>query len=450
MHKVEQFLRQKLQNQKVLVLGLGRQGGVKVANRLAELGAKVRVSDQQTPDALATEIAQLNPGIETKLGSHDTSDILWADMIVKNPAVPFDHPMVKFAEEQNIPVTTETALALRSVRERTIGVTGTRGKTTTSHAIWHLLKEAGRDVVIGGNIPQQPTIETVLNASDAAIIVLELSSFQLESLDREQLSPHIAVLTSLSPDHLNRYGTMENYAAVKAHIFRWQQPGDKAFWIEQPEWESLLTAAVPTDVKRKVLTPAEITSLSHRFPGSLSGEHNQANLALATAVGQSLEVNEETLQRATTSFTGVPYRQQIIPTTDGLTWINDTTATTPTALLTALKTYADRDLILITGGTTKKLPFPPELLRTLSALQDRIIWLTGSGTAELTTALAISPPATFEAMNQAVAAARELAERHGVTTVLLSPGFSSFEHFQNEFDRGDQFNASLQNTAHTP
>lgn len=447
MTHVEHQLRQRLNGTKVLLLGLGRQGGVKVANRLAELGAKVRVSDQQTREALATEIAQLSPQIETKLGSHNTADILWADFVVKNPAVPFDHPMVKFAEEQGIEVTTETALAVSVVRKRTIGVTGTRGKTTTSHAIWHLLKEAGRDVVIGGNIPQQPTVETVLNASDEAVIVLELSSFQLESLDREHISPHIAVVTSLSPDHLNRYGTMDNYVNVKASIFRWQQPGDLAFWTHQAEWGSALSEAVPSDVTVRILTPDDISNLAHRFPGSLAGQHNQSNLALATAVVQSLGIEEPTLQRAVASFTGVPYRQQVIPTKDGVTWINDTTATTPTALLTALRTYRDQNLILITGGTTKRLPFPPELIQALSKLQDRIIWLTGSGTAELTAALGISPPATFEAMDQAVAAARELAKLRDATTVLLSPGFSSFEQFQNEFDRGDQFNAALQNTA---
>lgn len=450
MNLVGQKLHQELNHKKVLLLGLGRQGGAKVANRLAQLGAHVRVSDLQSPEALAESVAELLPQIELHLGSHDPADVTWADLVVKNPAVPYSHPLIEAAEQNNIPITSETALAFKFVRDRVIGITGTRGKTTTTNLIWHILTQAGRAVRIGGNIPQQPTLETVLEANDEDWFVLELSSFQLETLDREKLSPRIAVLTSLSPDHLNRYGSMENYVDTKGHIFRWQQPGDAAFWIEQPEWQERLLTAVPGDVSQHVLKAQDIQIQVAATPTPLLGEHNQANVALAATVARFLQVEETVLDRAVGSFFGVPYRQQLIATNDGLRWINDTTATTPTALLTALRTYQGQPVVLITGGTTKQLPFPSELLEILAKMSESIVWLDGSGTQELLAKLNQKDAKKCHTLSQAVEHAREIAQSQKTSTILFSPGFSSFEMFKNEFDRGDQFNALVQGKAHQP
>lgn len=444
MNATQTILHQELNDQNVLLLGLGRQGGAKVANRLVELGAKVRVSDQLSENVLAEVIKDLSPSIELHLGSHDQADVAWADLIVKNPAVPYTHPLILAAEQAGIPVTSEAALAMKHVRDRVIGVTGTRGKTTTSHLIWHILHQAGKKVHLGGNIPQQPTLETVLQAGDEDWFVLELSSFQLETLGREQLSPHIAVLTSFSHDHLNRYKTMDEYLEAKEHIFRWQQPHDAAFWIEQPEWQDHIMASIPHDVTKTSLNSQDIRIQMHATPTALPGEHNQQNAALAATVSRYLGVEHDVIKRAIASFTGVPYRQQVIPTQDGLTWINDTTATTPTALLTALKTHEKNEIILLAGGTTKDLPFPDELLKKLQNLTGQTIWLKGSGTQELLTKLGAPNTPTYNSLREAVESARSKAQELSIKTILFSPGFSSFELFKNEFDRGDQFNALVQ------
>ncbi len=447
MNTVFSTLQKKLSSEYILVLGLGRQGGVKVVNRLIQLGARVRVSDRLSAKELSEPLKQIKPEAELKLGSEDLSLLDGITLVVKNPAVPSTHPIIQTAKQRGIRVTSETALALAPVSKRVIGVTGTRGKTTTSHLIFHLLQQAGKTVVIGGNIPQQPTLETILNAPENAYIVLELSSFQLESLEEAKISPHTAVLTSLSPDHLNRYGTLESYIDAKANIFRWQKSGDKAFWLEDPkhpDWMQRITHSVPQDVVAQEISQQDVEISRVRDSLSLAGEHNVRNAALAFFVGRSLGISAEILHRGLGSFPGVDYRQQVIPTKDEIVWINDTTATTPTALLTAVKTFSDRNFILIAGGTTKHLPFPEELTQKIRSLQDRIVWLSGSGTNELLSQLHIVPQKTFDRMNEAVDAARAKAKELSADTIVLSPGFSSFDFYTNEFDRGDQFNQAVQ------
>lgn len=443
MSAVRAALAQKVQGKKVLVFGLGRQGGAKVANRLHELGAYVRVSDAQTQGQLAQSVAELDPAIKLSLGDQKATDIEWAEIIVKNPAVPYTHPLMVLAEEQGKVVTSETALALAPVRDRSIGVTGTRGKTTTSQLIFEILKQAGWKVLLGGNQPQRPTLDVVLTAEDDAWFVFELSSFQLESLDRERISPHIAVLTSLSPDHLNRYETMENYVSAKASIFRWQVAGDSAFFWKGSEWDELIRASIQSGVKSQALSFSEVAEVSQAFSFAVPGEHNKRNGTLAVKVARSLEIDDEVIARAVADFSGVPYRQQVLATNDGIIWINDTTATTPTALLTALETQGQTPFILITGGTTKHLPFPDLLISKLQQMSENIVWLAGSGTNELWEAIGAKNQKAHEKMLDAVQAARSLSQEKGTPRVLLSPGFSSFEHFQNEFDRGDQFNVSV-------
>lgn len=448
MNQTTQQLQVKLSGQKVLVLGLGLQGGSKVANRLVQLGAHVRVTDQKTSAQLQTAVQQLHPSIELFLGQDYPELISWADIILKNPAVPYQHPLIQAALEQGKEVTTETVLAMISAKDRTIGVTGTRGKTTTTHLIHHILHQAGWQVELGGNIPQKPSLDVVLDAPEQSWFVLELSSFQLEALDRHRISPHVGVLTSLSPDHLNRYASMQQYVDTKTSLFRWQQSSDLAVWFDQPEWNDDIYARVQDGVESLLLTSAEVEEITQWAPTPLPGEHNRRNVALAARTCLALGVERQVIARAVASFYGVPYRQQVIPTQDGLTWINDTTATTPTALQTALEAQPDQNFILITGGTSKHLPFPAELKEELRRQAPHIVWLAGSGTTELLDELQLpETPATYQSMSKAVQAARTLAAQTGITRVLLSPGFSSFENFTNEFDRGDQFNASLLSTS---
>lgn len=447
---VAEHLRQQVADKHVLVFGLGIQGGgEQTANVLASLGAHVRVTDQKTAEQLQSAVSQLDPDVETALGGHSSSDIAWADWIIKNPAVPFDHPLMMEAEQQGKVITTETALALSLVRDRVIGITGTRGKTTTTHLVYHLLKTAGLPAVLCGNIPHKPTLSQVLQADAESWFVTEISSFHIEALDRLHLSPKYAVVTNVFPDHLNRYASLEAYARTKAALFVWQQPGDEAFWGTHHDWTQLLAESVQTGVTGHEVTSDWIQEVRTAFPSSLPGEHNVQNIALAVLVAKTFGVTDAVLQQGIASFTGVPYRLQPVGNWKGITFLNDTTSTTPIALEKALEATS-QPFILLAGGASKKLPIEPYLLELLRARPVATVWLKGSGTEEILAALGDSKSVVrHETLESALQQAVNLAQQHEAKTIVFSPGFTSFEMFANEFDRGDVFNALVEEIQHS-
>lgn len=436
-----QALQNLVQNKNVLVFGLGLQGGgVGVANTLVQAGAIVRATDSKTAEELAASIAQLDSSIQGTYGQHTDADIAWADIILKNPAVPYTQPLITAATSQGKTVTTEAALTLQCARDRTIGITGTRGKTTTTTLIHHILHTNNFPVALCGNIPEKPTLAALATASDDTFFVMEISSFQVESFVLLKLSPRYAIVTNVFPDHLNRYASLEEYARTKAQLFAFQQPGDQAFWGTQHEWTQLLENTVGSGVGKHPISPEQITR-AKQYRTTLPGQHNLENIALAAEVARSLGIGESGIASAVASFTGVPYRLQKVGEKGGLTFINDTTATTPVALERALAAQT-QPYILLCGGTTKNLPFPPALLNALRTQPRGIVWLKGSGTTELQHALAplALPQTEAGTLAEAFAQSVSLAKQTSAPCILFSPGFTSFELFKNEFDRGDQFN----------
>lgn len=437
-------LQERVQGKKILVFGLGLQGGgSRVANILFEQGAHVRVNDKKTQDELKESLAQLHPDIEVHVGEQTSEDTDWADIIIKNPGVPFTHPEILRALEKNTPVITETTLALQLARDHSIGITGTRGKTTTTTLIHHILHTAGLPVHLCGNIPHFPTLAAVVEAKENDWFVIEISSFHLESMAREKVSPHIAVITNVYPDHLDRYPSLRAYAETKAQLFAWQKTGDEAFWGTGHDWEKLLTKNVPKGVKGHAVSAPKVAAAAQEYPTVLQGQHNIRNVALATAVAENQGVSHTIIAQAVQSFTGVPYRQQFIRRVKDIEFINDTTATTPVALQMALEAQ-NTPFVLITGGATKKLPFTPELLTLLRNVPQEIFWLQGSGTTEL---LDIMYPQQrprnlhlFTTLEEAVRKAYTFAQDKKIPRIVFSPGFTSFEMFKNEFHRGDVFN----------
>lgn len=360
-------------------------------------------------------------------------------MIIKNPGVPFSHPLIQEAISLKKEVTTEAALALRFIREHSIGITGTRGKTTTTHLVHHILQAAGREALIGGNIPGQPTLSLLENAPDSAVFVLEISSFQIEAMDREQVSPKYAVVTNIYPDHLNRYDSLEHYAQTKASLFSWQKPGDHAFWNGDTQWEELITEHIQDGVQLHNLAE-ERRSHHFTFTTPLTGTHNQENILVAAEVARTLGVEERVISESIATFTGVKHRLQRVGPIRGITYINDTASTTPIALEKALAAQTE-PFVLIAGGTTKHLPFSETLLQNLRRLP-HIIWLPGSGTQEIIDALShtkVAKQHVVASLAEAVRVATEIAKEENLSTVLFSPGFTSFEMFDNEFHRGDVF-----------
>lgn len=443
---VRDALISQLKGQRVLVFGLGRQGGgVGVAQALLDLGAKVRVSDQLPANELEKSLADLPSNIEVAVGGHRESDGDWADLVIKNPAVPYSHPEILRLVANGKKVLTEAAMVMPLIRHRTIGITGTRGKTTTTHLIEHLLNKAGRKAVLGGNIPNKPILLTALRAPEDVWLVLELSSFQLEGCQMPGTSPYLGVFTGLSPDHLNRYETMNDYAQAKANIFRNQINGDKAALFSDHPWHSVVATALQSGVSAVHVNQDIVANEINNMPTNLPGKHNAQNLVMAATAVAQLGLSHEEIAAGSATFHAVAYRLEPIRTVDGITYINDTTSTTPTALRAALEAMAAERFVLIVGGTTKHLPIDPQLVRLLRQLPLQRIWLNGTGTQELLTQGGFLQDKTFGSMAAAVAEATAAAHRLKANKVILSPGFASFGLFKNEFDRGDQFNSIVSN-----
>lgn len=437
-------------DQRVLIFGLGRQGGgVQTANIAIKYGAQVRASDQLTASDLQSSIAQLDPAVDGHWSGHREEDIEWADLIIKNPGVPFSHPHMLAAEAAGKRVTTETSLALQMTRDRAIGITGTRGKTTTTTLIHHLLQSAHIPAVLGGNIPNFPTIALLDSIEDPETwLVLEISSFHVEATFRDHVSPHHAILTNVYPDHLNRYDSLEHYAMTKAQLFSWQHQGDHAYWNALPDrGTDHVPAFIQSEVTTHQMSEEDLTRVAS-LATPLLGEHNQENLALAMIVAQQVGVDETALQRGVATFQGVANRLETIATKKGIRWINDTTSTTPVALEKALDAVKP-PLVLIAGGTTKNLPFSEELHRKLDTIPDAVIWLPGSGTQQLLEQFYRDNlphnHTQVDSLEAAVVLAEELARTHRAESVLFSPGFTSFELFANEFQRGEVFRSLVMN-----
>ncbi len=412
---------------KVLVFGVGRQGGgTGDAAWLESHGAIVRLSDQDT--SIVAE-------------GQTSEQIDWAEIVIKNPGVPDDHELVLFAKSQHKPVYTSVAIFVKYASVTTIGITGTRGKSTTTELIASMLEQAYPGQVIkGGNIAGTSCLQLFDQCDGKKYAVLELSSFQLHNFHDLKTSPKIAIITNLYPDHLNRYPTMEAYQRDKEAVCAYQQAGDWCFYNQDNSGAVSISQA--TQAARIGYSASSVMN----WETSLPGLHNRENIAAMAALAERLGVNAEITQSVAKQFQGVPFRQEKIRTLDGVTYINDTTATTPIAAIKALQA-ATSPTIWITGGDTKNLPFT-ELIDEVKANSNikKIIILGSKNipeyTAQLQTVAGDKIVGTASSMSQAVDLARSVSA--GGDSVLLSPGFTSFDLFQNEFDRGRQFNDLVQ------
>lgn len=391
-------------DKKVLVFGLGRQGGgTGDAKWLKQQGAIVRISDKDL---------SLCPEGQTR------GQIDWAEIIIKNPGVSDDHKLILYAKSKGIPIFTSIALFVKDCPIKTIGVTGTRGKSTTVALITAILEKVyPGQIISGGNIPGASCLSLFDQVEGKKYAVLELSSFQLHNFHDLHLSPNYALLTNIYPDHLNRYSDMASYMRDKQAIHLYQKPGD--YYVEFPD-------------------PQIVSDWKTTLPGL----HNRQNIAGAWGLLSHLGVAETSAREVVAKFRGLPSRQEIIATVGGVIYINDTTSTTPTAALYALKA-ATSPTIWITGGDTKNLPFD-ELITEIknNSLLKKIVILGSKNipdyTGELESIAGDKIIGTAESMSQAIGMAQSHAEPGD--NILLSPGFASFDLFQNEFDRGHQFN----------
>jgi UDP-N-acetylmuramoylalanine--D-glutamate ligase len=452
-----------LAGKRVLLMGLGsRQGGLGVTRYLVSCGAQVRVTDQRNAEQLAATLAELgNLPVELSLGGHREEDVAWADVVVRNPAVPRESPWLALARRLGKPIEMEMSLFLRACSAPVIGVTGTKGKTTTTTLLAAMLRERWPQAVLAGNMGVSALTQLPSIAPDVPV-ALELSSFQLEGLDEHRLSPAVAVITSISPDHLDRYPTYDDYVRTKAAIVAHQQPHEWAVLSRDDLPELIrerLIGRVATFGVEPVAGDFALWLSAGRFAGRwhgreidlgpvaalrLPGAHSQLNALAAAAAALAVGVMSEEIARGIAGFSGVPHRLEHVATIGAVDFINDTAATAPAAAVAALRAFAGREVIVVAGGYDKKLPMEP-LADELTRSAKRVVLLDGSATPLVQHLLAArNYPAVdgpFDSMEAAVRHAAQVAPPGGV--VLLSPGTASFGMFRDEFHRGDAFRAAV-------
>ncbi len=427
-------------------MGLGVLGrGLGDARFIAECGAEeLVVTDQKSEEELQESVAALKeyPNIRFTLGGHFLEDFRNRDLVIKGAGVPLDSPYIEEARKSAIPVRMSSALFVELTRSAVIGVTGTRGKTTTAFLIRDILAESGKRVFLGGNAQQLSTLEHLPYSSADEVVVLELDSWQLQGFREAGISPHLAVFTSFMPDHMNYYkGDDTRYLDDKAQIFMFQNEDD--FLILGEQCASLVKKAYPEATREAYIARRDELS-QWKLPSTLSGEHNERNAACAVSAARVLGVKETDIKRAVCSFAGVPYRLEYMCEYKGICFYNDTTATTPEATIAALEALGEeRGVVLIIGGADKELD-PSALPEKISKYCTTVVLLPGTGSDRIRDELYKKRDLNIlevSSMEEAVGKAYASAKRGDV--VLLSPAFASFGLFDNEFQRGDSFKEAV-------
>lgn len=418
---------------RVTIAGLGHFGGnIAAARWLAGQGAKLLITDRAPAEKLTDALARLE-GVPTEfcLGGHQEKDFTSADLIVASPAIPPDNPYLQAARAAEVPITTEICLFVeRCPTRKIVGVTGTKGKSTTSAMLGQILQRRFK-TWFGGNIGKS-LLPELPNITPQDVVVLELSSFMLHYLGELRWSPHVAVVTLLAADHLDWHRGFDAYAEAKQNILRWQKPGDVA--VLNGECEALQRWQSPAGVERRFYR----VDSERPFELKIPGRHNQLNAQGAYAAAAVMGVSWEETQAALNDFTGLPHRLQLVHEAKGVRWFNDSIATIPEAAATALAAFEPGTVIQIVGGSDKGLdPTPMVQAVARQAKAALCIGTTGPAIAAALQAAGARQVQECGDLATAVATAKRLAREGDV--VLLSTGFASYDQFVNFEDRGDQF-----------
>jgi UDP-N-acetylmuramoylalanine--D-glutamate ligase len=452
---------------RISVAGLGREG-LSVTRFLAGQGARVLVTDAREADALAQPIAALS-GLDVtfSLGGHREDEVLDCDLLVLSPGVDKRNPLVQEALRRGIPISSETELFLEHCPARVVGISGSAGKTTTT-TLAGLMLQAGfqgtdRRVYVGGNIGR-PLIEQVDEMTARDWVVLELSSFQLEWLLR---SPQVAVITNISPNHLDRHGTMASYVQAKANIVAQQCAADVAILNADDARVAALAACTPGRVLhfsldetrrrsfdgtylragRLVLAlDGHSTEICEAAALRVPGRHNIANALAAAAVAAVCGVEARDIGEVLRRFGGVTHRLQAVGTIDGVVYYDDSIATSPERTLAALAAI-EGPVVLILGGRDKHLPW--EGLARTATRRARAAVLIGEASDLIASAFEraldecpsrlLQRPNLVRASSMAAAVRQAHSLARPGDAVLLSPGCASYDMYRDFEERGDDF-----------
>jgi UDP-N-acetylmuramoylalanine--D-glutamate ligase len=464
---MEQF-----KNKIILVLGLGLHGGA-VGNIkfLASKGAILTVADTKSEEQLQESIKKLSsiPNIKYIFGDQDEINVDDIDFVLRNPAVPKKAAILEKARHKNIPVLMDSSIFFNAIgKEHIIGITGSKGKTTTSHAIGFVLHELSHDVTTVGVDGVSPL--GTLQEGIKKDVVFELSSWRLEALQEAHISPHIAVCTSIYKDHLNTYKNYEEYIEVKKQIIKDQTKGDIAIlnyddeiiktWANDVQgelyWYSM--QGLPREARRGIWVNGEniiaristqemhICSISD-IPHTSDHELRNKLPSILIALLKGFEISD--IIKAVQNIPPLKHRMQLVRELNGVQYINDTTATMPDAAIAGLKSLKNKPVILILGGSDKALEFENFAQQISQSNIKHLIWLPGTATQrmqEIILPISKSKSHDIATMQEAVSLANKLAQPGDA--VLLSPGATSFGLFLHEFDRGDAFIKEVESLHH--
>lgn len=459
--------RDALAGKKVVVFGFGRQGKA-LARWLPTVGAEVTVTDSRSAKELGLRRREY-PGVRFTLGGHPARVLIGARCICLSGGVPLDLPTLKLARERGIPFANDAQLFLERCSAPVIGITGSAGKTTTAALVASIVARAGYTVWLGGNIGN-PLIEDLPRISPNDIVVMELSSFQLELMTA---SPQVSALLNLTPNHLDRHGNFERYASAKANILRYQRPSDVAVLGWDDAGSKALEPMAQGELlafSRYEMTPDGAFMLGSRLlvAGSASydasphvvcerediplrGDHNVLNALAACAITGALGLaidrpglKPELMRQAIRAFTAVEHRLETVRALNGVLWVNDSIATAPERLLAALASY-EEPLVLLIGGADKDLPWETALRIALRKARHIIVFgeegekQVSSKVMTLLSKLRVGADQVSRAttLADAVRRAGEVAQAGDV--VLLSPGGTSYDAYQDFAERGAHF-----------
>lgn len=448
------------ENKTVVVLGAARQG-LAMAKYSAHHGAKVIITDGKSFEQLAAareEMKEITP--EWVCGGHPLSLLDRADMICVSGGADLRIPFLQEAQKRGIPILTDAAIFLENVTTPVIAITGSSGKTTTTTLVGRMAQAAakpGQKVWIGGNIGNAlMTFIDEIKPDD--LIVLELSSFQLDLVKK---SPHVAAILNITPNHLDRHGTMENYTAAKVNILRYQTAEDTAVLFRENEltWEQrkLLPGGLVSfgfsepDAAEKRAVYRKNGQIIYRENGietvimetsliQLRGEHNVCNVMAACAVAIAAGFPYEAMRAGIEGFTGVPHRLQWVRNYHGAAWYNDSIGTAPERTMAALHSYSE-PLVVLLGGRDKHLPWDELANELQHRAHSVILFGEAAGLIEEALQKAQKPDGPelirCNTLEEAVTAASKVCREGDV--VLLSPGCTSYDAFKDFEERGNKF-----------
>ncbi len=445
-----------LKGKKVTVLGLGRSG-MAAAELLLKKGADVFLTEKQSTPEISEKAETIRKmGADVEIGQHSNEKALAGDVIVKSPGIPMESEIISMAFRKRIEVIDELELASRFMKGRIIAVTGSNGKSTTASIIQHILVSAGKKSVLCGNIGY-PAAKAVMESPDSDYFVTEVSSYQLEAL--LSFKPFIAVLTNITPDHLERHGTVENYATAKSRIFMNQTDDEHAvfngsdrrcvFAAEKSGakkyrfgWTEPETQGAFMDGDKMIL---KLEGYKRLFMSSsetvLRGDHNTENIMAAVVASSLCGMNDKIIKKGICSFEGLEHRLEFVTDISGILFYNDSKATNEDSSVKSLKSFPEeRNIVLVLGGRDKGSSYE-SLLNEVRKKVKRLVLIGEnreklenifSGTTELI---------SCGSMEEAVVRGSVGLKRGDI--FLLAPACASFDMFRDFEERGKLFKEAV-------